>query len=63
MTPIERRLPFLDNEGRLVLEPHGKLKVKTKVFHSRDVNKYLIKWRNLSKDDVTWENEEFKLRH
>jgi hypothetical protein len=63
ITPIQKKLPLLDEEGRLVLEPKGILKVKTKVLHSRDVNEYLIKWRNLLEDEATWENKEFRSRH
>jgi hypothetical protein len=53
-TPIQTQLPLLDEEGRLTLKPKGILEVKTKVLHSRSINEYLIKWKNLSKDEATW---------
>jgi hypothetical protein len=42
-----------DEEGRLVLELEGILKVRTKPLHSKGINEYLIKWRILSEDEFT----------
>jgi hypothetical protein len=41
--PIHKELPFLGEEGKLILELEGILKVITKFLHSIDVNKYLVK--------------------
>jgi hypothetical protein len=60
-THVQTELPLLDEEGKLVMEPKCILEVRTKILHSRSVNEYLIKWRNLPEDEATWENEEFRL--
>jgi hypothetical protein len=62
-TPVQIELPLLDEEGKLVLEFECILEVQTKILCSRSTNEYLIKWRNLPKDEATWENEYFRSRH
>jgi hypothetical protein len=44
---------LLDEEGRLILKPKGILKFRTKVLHSRSINEYLIKWKNLLEEKST----------
>ena len=56
---IQTELPLVDIEGRLVLEPECILEVKTIMLCSRSVKEYLVKWKNLQEDEVTWENEYF----
>ena len=58
-THIQTKLPLLDDKGILVLEPKCILKVKTRTLHSKLVNEYLVKWKNLPKDEATWENVVF----
>jgi hypothetical protein len=48
---------------KLVMESKCILEVKTKIFCSRSVNEYLIKWRNLPEDKATKENEELRLKY
>jgi hypothetical protein len=52
-THTHTKLPLLDEEGKLVLEPEVILEIITEVICARNVNKYLIKWRNLSKYEAT----------
>jgi hypothetical protein len=59
---LQIELPLLD-EGKLILLPKGILEVQTKFLHSRRVNEYLIKWKNLPGDEATWESEEFRSKH
>ena len=60
---IQTELPELDEEGKLILEPKAILEVRTKKFHSRDIIKYLIKWKKLPPEDATWEDEQFVQQH
>jgi hypothetical protein len=60
---IQTKLPLLDEEGRLILIPEGILEVRTKFLHSRRINEYMIKWKNLPEDEATWEDEEFRSKH
>jgi hypothetical protein len=56
-------LPLLYEEGRLILIPKGILEVQTKFLHSRRINEYMIKWKNLPEDEATWEDDEFRSKH
>ncbi|KAH9300713.1 hypothetical protein KI387_012296, partial [Taxus chinensis] len=50
-------LPELDKEGRIILESEKILQTRTKRLRTRDIKEYVIKWKNLSIEDVTWEDE------
>ncbi|KAH9316585.1 hypothetical protein KI387_025212, partial [Taxus chinensis] len=50
-------LPELDEEGRIILEPEKILQTRIKRLKTKDIKEYLIKWKNLSIEDVTWEDE------
>jgi hypothetical protein len=56
---IQMKLPMLDEEGILILNPKGILEFRTKVLHLRSFNEYLIKLRNLPEYKETWENKDF----
>ena len=62
-THIQTKLPLLDDKWILVLEPKCILKVKTRTLHSKSINEYLVKWKNLPEDEATWENEDFLSKH
>ena len=62
-THIQIKLPMLDDEEKLVMEPGCILEIKTRTLCSRSVKEYLIKWRNLPDDVDTWENDYFCSRH
>jgi hypothetical protein len=55
--PIEE-LPPLDEEGKLVLVPEEILEVREKKLRKRSIKEYLVKWKNLPIEDVTWEGEQ-----
>ena len=50
-------LPPTNDEGHLVLQPEAILDTGERQLRSRTVKKYLIKLRNLSDEDATWEGE------
>jgi hypothetical protein len=56
-------LPMLDEEGRIILDPKSIISTQEKRLHFQVIKEYLIKWKNLLKEDVAWESEKFlKLR-
>ncbi|KAH9291972.1 hypothetical protein KI387_042837 [Taxus chinensis] len=59
----QTELPELDEEGRIILEPEKILQTRTKRLRTRDIKEYLIKWKNLSIEDATWEDEGFLQQH
>lgn len=50
-------LPPLDDEGLLILELEAILETKERKLRSRIVIEYLVRWKNLSDEDATWEGE------
>jgi hypothetical protein len=57
ITPIEV-LPPMDEEGQLVLIPEEILEVREKRLRNRSIKEYLIRWKDLTIEDATWENEQ-----
>jgi hypothetical protein len=55
--PIEE-LPPLDEEGQLILIPEEVLEVQERKLRKRSIKEYLVKWKNLPIENVTWENEQ-----
>ena len=51
-------LPPLDNEGKLTLEPEIILERRDRRLRNRTIPEYLVKWKNLPKEDATWVGEE-----
>jgi len=52
-------LPMLDDEGRIIFEPEYIITTKERRLRTRVIKEYLIKWKNLPKEDVTWESKQF----
>ena len=50
-------LPPIDDEGHLVLHPEAIIDTRERHMWSRIVTKYLVRWRNSSDEDSTWESE------
>jgi hypothetical protein len=50
-------LPPLDEEGQLVLILEEILDVKERILRSRVIREFLIRWRDLSVEDATWEGD------
>ena len=56
-------LPSLDDEGRVILEPEGILSTIERDLRYRTIKEYLIKWKDLPKEEASWENEAFCQQH
>jgi hypothetical protein len=54
---------MLCEEGRISLETEAIISTREKILHSRVINEYLIKWKNLMEEDVSWELENFHQLH
>ena len=50
-------LPPLENEGKLILVQESILDSREKQLHRRVIREYLVKWKDLSVEDATWEGE------
>ena len=61
--PIQTILPELDEEGKVILEPEKISVTRTKQLRNRVITEYLIKWKNLSVEDSTWEDDSFIQKH
>ena len=57
--PIQTILPELDEEGKIILEPESVIETRTRLLRNRSISEYLIKWKNLSVEDSTWEHDNF----
>src|SRR3984885_6559157 len=61
--PVQTILRELDEEGKIILEPEAVTETKTRQLRNRSISEYLIKWKNLSVEDSTWEDENFIQKH
>ena len=50
---VQKMLPMLDEEGRIILEPETITATRGKKLRSRVIKEYLIKWKNLSEEDTS----------
>lgn len=55
-------LPPLDEEGKLILKPEVIIDTTERTLRRGVIKEYLVEWRNLPVEDVTWENEQI-LQH
>ena len=53
----------LDEEGKTILEPEAVTETRTRQLRNRSISEYLIKWKNLTTGDYTWEDENFIQKH
>jgi hypothetical protein len=56
------KLPTLDEEGHLIPVPEQILAFREKRLRNKTVNEYLIRWKDLPKEDATWEGEQILQR-
>ena len=49
-------LPYLDNEGSIILEPDSILNKGTSHLLSRPITGVLIQWHDMQPEDATWES-------
>ena len=59
---VTDELPPMDDEGHLVLQPKAIIDTKERQLQSRTVREFLVRWKNLSDEDATWESEQI-LQH
>ena len=61
--PVQTILPEHDEEGKIILELEAVTETRTRQLRNRSISEYLIKWKNLSAEDSTWEDENFIQKH
>ena len=59
---VTDELPPMDDEGHLVLQPEAIIDTRERQLRSRMVQEFLVRWKNLSDEDATWESEKI-LQH
>eukprot|EP00253_Pinus_taeda_P001836 PITA_01836 len=57
--PVQTILPELDEEGKIILEPEAVTETRTRHRRNRSISEYLIKCKQLSAEDSTWEDDNF----
>jgi hypothetical protein len=57
--PVQTILPELNEEGKIILKPKAITDTRIHQLRNRSILEYLIKWRKLSVEDSTWEDESF----
>jgi len=60
---VQTILPELDEEGKIIWELEAVTKIRTRQLLNRSISEYLIKWKNLSTEDSTWEDENFMQKY
>jgi hypothetical protein len=53
----------LDEEGQLILIPEEVLETRDRKLRNMSIKEYLIKWKNISIEDATWEAEKIFQHH
>ena len=61
--PVQTILLELDEEGKIILELEAEKETRTRQLQNRSISEYLIKWKNLSAEDSTWEDENFMQKY
>ena len=56
-------LPMLDDEGRIIFELEYIITTRERRLRARVIKEYLIKWKNLPKEDAIGESEKFRQLH
>ena len=57
--PVQTIFLELDEEGKIILELEAIIETRTQQLQNQSILEYLIKWKNLSTEDSTWEDEKF----
>jgi hypothetical protein len=52
---VQTILLELDEEGSLWIQPEAVLNFRERKLHGRTIKEVLIKWKDTSPEDVTWE--------
>jgi hypothetical protein len=61
--PLQTIFPKLDKKGKIILELEAIIDTRICQLRNRSILEYLIKWRKLSAEDSTWEDEIFIQKH
>ena len=61
--PIQKILPELEEEGKIILEPGAVIETRTRQLGNRSISEHLIKWKNLPVKDSTWKDKNFIQKH
>jgi hypothetical protein len=61
--PVQNIFPELDEEGKIILEPEDITDTRIRQLRNRSISEYLIKWKKLSIEYSTWEDESFIQKH
>ena len=61
--PVQTILPEHDEEGKIILEREAVIETRTRQLQNRSISEYIIKWKNLSAEDCTWEDDNFIQKH
>jgi len=56
---VQTILPELEKEQKIILELEVVKETRTQQLQNRSILEYLIKWKNLLIEDVTWKDENF----
>ena len=54
---MTNELPPMDDKGHLVLQTEAIIDTRERQLQSRMVQEFLVRWKNLSDEDATWESE------
>jgi hypothetical protein len=57
--PVQTIFPEIDEEGKIILDLEAITDTRIHQLRNRSISEYLIKWRKLSAEDSTWEDESF----
>jgi hypothetical protein len=61
--PVQIELPELYEEGKLILEPEKVIDKHSLYLLNITIMEFLIKWKNITLEEATWENEQFVKKH
>jgi len=60
---VQTIFPELDEEGKIILESEAVIETRTRQLQNQSILEYLIKWKNLSTEDSTQEDDNFIQKH
>ena len=61
--PIQTIFPKLDEKGEVILEHEKIIEKRTKQLRNWAISKYLIQWKNLLIQYLTWEDDSYIQKH
>ena len=52
---VQKILPMLDDEGRIIWEPEAIIATRERKLRSQTLNEYLIRWKKFPDEFASWE--------